>query len=78
MLCTIISLSIDNEFVSNIIIDILNVIPNGEKLDMESYKLLVNAFLVPIKEAILTYIIFDTVADDKKKRCTQNEQENKK
>lgn len=57
---------------------ILNNIPNDEKLTMESYNLLIEAIIEPIKEAILTYIIFDTVRkskDDKKDNKIENNRE---
>ncbi|HAC02546.1 MAG TPA: hypothetical protein DCE63_01165, partial [Eubacterium sp.] len=52
--------------------------PNDEKLTMESYNLLIEAIIEPIKEAILTYIIFDTVRkskDDKKDNKIENNRE---
>ncbi len=54
------STSLTNEFIK-----ILNIIPDSN-MDIESYGLLTKDFIVPIKEAILTYIIFDTVFDNSK------------
>lgn len=56
--CTILSFS--TKEINNVFIRILNMIPDGN-LDTDTYNLLVNSFLVPIKESILTYIIFDTI-----------------
>ena len=51
-------------------IKVLNMVPQSD-LDTESYKLLTDCILNPIKEAILTYIIFDTVSENKDRilRC---------
>lgn len=49
----------------NFIIKILNYLPSVKKLDQESYLLIIDGILMPIKEAFLTYIIFDTVISEK-------------
>ena len=43
---------------------ILNHLPNGN-LDIKSYDILINDCFIPIKEAMLTYIIFDTAFEQK-------------
>lgn len=43
-------------------IKLLNIISENS-MDMESYKILVEDYFVPIREAILAYIIFDTVIE---------------
>lgn len=47
-------------------IKLLNIISENS-MNRESYKILVEDYFVPIREAILTYIIFDTVIECKKK-----------
>lgn len=61
-ICIILSFSTDT--INKYLIEILNSMPNSN-LDVESYNLLVGAFLTPVKESILTYIIFDTVLEGK-------------
>lgn len=48
-------------------IKVLNMIPQSN-LDKSSYKLLTECILDPIKESILTYIIFDTVTEEKDRK----------
>lgn len=55
-------------------INILNMIPENS-MNMESYKLLSEDYYIPIKEAILTYIIFDTVIEYKKKSKIKRKQD---
>lgn len=54
------SVSLTDQFIS-----LLNKIPGGG-MNMESYKILTEDLIIPIKEAILTYIIFDTAIESKK------------
>lgn len=49
-------------------ISINNFIAQILKTDIQVYGMLVNDFVMPIKEAILTYIIFDTVFSEKIKK----------
>lgn len=58
-------LSFSSQSINVYIISILNKLTDGN-LDLQSYGLLINDFLIPIKEAILTYIIFDTIIENKK------------
>ncbi len=75
-ICVILSFS--SQSINEIIIKLLNHIPGGS-LDEESYGLLINDFIVPIKEAILTYIIFDTIIKDHHKKTADEDNEiNKK
>lgn len=48
-----------------IIISIINRLEQAQTLDMKSFNLMIDAILIPIREAALTYIIFDTVMDEK-------------
>lgn len=52
---------------------ILNKIP--DELTLCSYRLLIDAIIDPIKEAILTYIIFDTVMETKKHNEIEEDKE---
>lgn len=63
ILCTLISYVPGTDY--KVVINILNCIPNTQKLDEESYVLIIDGILMPIKEAFLTYIIFDTVISEK-------------
>lgn len=63
ILCTLISYVHDTDY--KVVINILNCIPNTQKLDEESYVLIIDGILMPIKEAFLTFIIFDTVISEK-------------
>lgn len=63
ILCTLISYVPDTDY--KVVINILNCIPNTQKLDEESYVLIIDGILMPIKEAFLTFIIFDTVITKK-------------
>ena len=63
ILCTLISYVPDTDY--KVVINILNCIPNTQKLDEESYVLIIDGILMPIKEAFLTFIIFDTVISEK-------------
>lgn len=63
-ICVILSFA--SPLISEQIIRILNYIPNIN-LDFVTYDLIVNTCLISIKEAILTYIIFDTVIENKHK-----------
>lgn len=70
LLCVM--LSFFTETFHSYILEMLNSLPDSN-LDIVSYNILINDILVPIKEAILTYIIFDTVIipngeNSKKKR----------
>lgn len=71
-ICIILSFS--SQSINEYIIYILNLLNDGG-LDLESYKLLINDFMIPIKEAILTYIIFDTVIEYKKKSKIKRKQD---
>lgn len=55
-------LSFFSDWIDNMIIEMMNMIPDGN-MSIETYNTLEYACLNPIKEAILTYIIFDTVID---------------
>lgn len=68
--CVILSFS--SQDISENIIKLLNHIP-GSSLEKESYGLLINDFIMPIKEAILTYIIFDTVIMDYNKKTADKD-----
>lgn len=63
ILCILISYIPNTDY--NFIIKILNYLPSVKKLDQESYLLIIDGILMPIKEAFLTYIIFDTVISEK-------------
>lgn len=63
ILCILISYIPNTDY--NFIIKILNYLPTVKKLDQESYLLIIDGILMPIKEAFLTYIIFDTVISEK-------------
>ena len=63
ILCTLISYVPDTDY--KVVINILNCIPNTQKLDEESYVLIIDGNLMPIKEAFLTFFIFDTVISEK-------------
>ena len=47
--------------------NILNIVSINE-LDIVSYEMLINDILIPIKEAILTYIIFDTIMGNENRK----------
>lgn len=51
---------------NDIMVFILNKLSDNENFTLCSYELLIEAILNPIKEAILTYIMFDTVRELKK------------
>ena len=65
-------LSFSSEMINSMIIDMLNLVPQGN-IDTESFKILVNDFFVPVKESILTYIIFDVIIEEKRVNCNHNE-----
>ena len=52
---------------NTIIVRLLNVIFGYQHMDEITYEFIIEAILMPIKEAVLTYIIFDTVKDNIKK-----------
>lgn len=56
LICNILSFSSQP-----VIADFLNI--TKSEMDLSSYSILFNDILIPIKEAILTYIIFDTIND---------------
>lgn len=64
LVCAIFSFS--SHAIDERVINILNWMLR-DNIDLETYDILFNAFLTPIKEAILTYIIFDTVYEQKSK-----------
>lgn len=65
LVCIILSFLSDD--INKVIVDLLNMTMKEEEvLDICLFKKLIDSFLTPIKEAILTYIIFDTVTKDKK------------
>ncbi|MBP3677976.1 MAG: hypothetical protein J6I97_06485 [Agathobacter sp.] len=68
--CVILSFS--SEMINSMIIDMLNLVPQGN-IDVESFQILVNDFFVPVKESILTYIIFDVIIEVKSVDCNHNE-----
>ena len=70
LLCIILSFCTDT--LHGYIMETLNRLPDGN-LDTMSYNILIDDCLVPIKEAILTYIIFDTVFGIKKKNKVEDE-----
>ena len=78
MLCILISYVPATDY--KVVINILNCIPNTQKLDEESYVLMIDGILMPIKEAFLTYIIFDTVISEKyvKRETVGESKENSK
>lgn len=61
-LCVLISYA--SEQITVLILDMLNGITNGD-LDASQYEILVNDILEPIKEAVLTFIIFETVMKER-------------
>ncbi len=69
-------LSFASQSINEYIIKILNYIPEGG-LDLESYGLLINDLIMPIKEAILTYIIFDTIIENHYKKTDEDIRKNK-
>lgn len=69
-------LSFASQTINENIIKLLNHIPEGG-LDMESYGLLINDLIMPIKEAILTYIIFDTIIENHYKKTDEDIRKNK-
>lgn len=64
-------LSFSSETINSMIINMLNLVPQGN-IDTESFKILVNDFFVPVKESILTYIIFDVIIEERV-NCNHNE-----
>lgn len=62
IICVLLSFSSDT--INMMLINILNFLSDSD-IDNESFNILVQSFLNPIKEAILTYIIFDTVIEKK-------------
>ncbi len=69
LVCVIFSLLTEN--MDSFLIEIYNFVCEGQ-LDKESYSLLIDGCLNPIKEAILTYIIFDTAIDAKNNVCSSS------
>lgn len=55
-----------------VIMNLLNIIFSSD-LDFVAYEMLLNDVLTPIKEAILTYIIFDTIMGNEKGEKGKNE-----
>lgn len=66
-------LSFASKSINEEIIKFLNTSLGVGGLDIETYELFKNGILMPIKEAILTYIIFDTVMGDCHKKIDKNE-----
>ncbi len=64
---TCIILSFTSKSINESLIGILNSLLKGH-LDMSTFELLINDFLTPIKESILTYIIFDTIMINKNRK----------
>lgn len=63
----------------SMVVSILNKLTHSQDLNVESYNILIDDILMPIKESFLTYIIFDTVMhkDNKKnanKECEINDE----
>lgn len=74
-ICTILSFA--SQSISDEIIKILNSITSSE-LNMETYGLFINDFMEPIKEAILTYIIFDTIIQEQRKTTDEKKDKDTK
>ena len=53
---------------NTIIVRLLNVIFGYQHMDEITYEFIIEAILMPIKEAVLTYIIFDVVFEKKEKK----------
>lgn len=69
LICVLLSFA--SQSINHTIMNFLNII-SGD-LDVESYEMIINDILIPIREAILTYIIFDTIIgnENKKKEINQ-------
>lgn len=69
LICVLLSFA--SQSINYAIMNFLNII-SGD-LDVESYGMIINGILIPVREAILTYIIFDTIIgnEDKKKKINQ-------
>lgn len=57
----------------SMVVSILNKLPHSQDLNVESYNILIDDILMPIKESFLTYIIFDTVMHKDNKEITNKE-----
>lgn len=57
----------------NMVVSILNKLTHSQDLNVESYNILIDDILMPIKESFLTYIIFDTVMHKDNKEITNKE-----
>lgn len=53
----------------SMVVSILNKLTHSQDLNVESYNILIDDILMPIKESFLTYIIFDTVMHKDNKEC---------
>lgn len=77
MVCVVVSYIPSGD--KSMVVSILNKLTHSQDLDVESYNILIDDILMPIKESFLTYIIFDTVMhkDNKKianKECEINDE----
>lgn len=63
VICT--TLSFIPEAYNYIVLDILNKFSIYKYIDSLEYSILFKEILIPIKEAVLTYIIFDTISEKK-------------
>lgn len=61
-------LSFASQSINENIIVFLNYLPDSN-LDLNSFEMLINDFLIPVKEAILTYIIFDTIIENQNNKA---------
>lgn len=69
-------LSFFSDWLDNMIIEMMNMIPDGN-MSNETYNSIKEVCLTPIKESILTYIIFDTVMDkNDNNQYIDNDEEN--
>lgn len=61
-------LSFSSQSINENIIVFLNYLTESH-LDLSSFEILINDLLIPVKEAILTYIIFDTIIENQNNKA---------
>lgn len=75
LICVLLSFS--SQSINYVIMNFLNAITSSN-LDLEAFELFVNDILIPIREAILTYIIFDTIMGNENRKQDKIEDMNVK
>lgn len=70
--CLCVLLSYSSKNFSAIIINFLNILAKNGTVDEISYQILIECILNPIKESILTFIIFDTIIPDASSKNDSN------